>query len=135
MAISVSVEIADGLPPKHMRDLAISACEWYAEYVRDEDLLQVVLVNAPQIIIEGDPCHGSIWYDEDTPNPEISVIHISSNYRKSGISAKDGEQLFLATLFHEFVHYEQLRDCRKVSEKGVDRRAKALLDRYEDETE
>jgi len=130
MPISLAAEYSDGLCPLHMRRSAEKACEWYSHQVHEKHLLQVVLVNAPLIIIEGEDSHGSFWYEEDSIDRELFVIQIAANMDGMGESRQKCINLMLETLFHEFVHYEQARDGKKVWERGVDDRAKKMLEEF-----
>lgn len=51
----------------------------------------------------------------------------------AGVPLKEAEKDLLRTIAHEFVHYEQHRDGRALNERGVQRRADAIVERYLDD--
>ena len=138
MPISVSVEYSYGMCPLHMRRAADKACQWYSDQVLDKHFLQVVLVNASVIGTAtknsyGD--HGIIWYEEKCEEKELFVIQVAANLECLNKKREDTINVMLSTIFHEFVHYEQLRDGKKIWERGVDKRAKKLLEEFNEDVD
>jgi hypothetical protein len=131
MPISLCLEVCHGRPKKHIVDEAKSVCEWVSDLVEDRHFVSVVLINMTHIMVDGDWSHGAIWYDEDSRDPEVIVIQVCCDL--GSLSKQDQTRTFLSTFFHEFIHYEQIRDKRKVTERNVDKKAEKLLELYLEE--
>lgn len=67
--------------------------------------------------------------------PHLRQIVVASGLarevQRGGSSRKDGLRAIAETLCHEFVHYEQFRDGKPLTDRNVERRAAALLRRIE----
>lgn len=66
---------------------------------------------------------GTLWGYFDAPG---SV----TGFEPYMVVLDDGKANVIDTIAHEMVHYEQWRDKRDITEKGVNQRARALVKRF-----
>lgn len=125
-----------GVPP----DLR-AALKRFAAWLRRELVLRhpvrvTVVPQATVMGLDGAPGWGVflIPSDEYAPGDVVRIYlgggAVEALETRLGFSRADAIRKVLHDLAHELVHYEQWRDAREVCERGVNRRAAALVARF-----
>jgi hypothetical protein len=122
--------------PKWTIRLLGTCADWLAT---DYDLRHTITLNVPAsgYLIIGDEtkrCYGMFGYLNKATDVPIIWIAGYWYYWKGTLADNRAEAsaFLLDTLIHEFVHYEQWRDGKAFSHRGLDRRVDSLVRRFYD---
>jgi len=99
-----------------------SFIEIVPEVIRLEHDLRVTVLPEAIIRVENDAAFGGFY-----PGPGPSIVLAGSPEKASGISIEEWCGCVLHILSHELAHYEQFRDGKELTERGVEVRAKSIL--------
>jgi hypothetical protein len=86
-----------------------------------------VLLHKSQIVMDpSDRTYSFGLFDSQYCRIDVAA-GIAPTLRKLGDTKEQATAAVVHTLVHEFVHYEQYRDGRELTERGVNLRAKKLM--------
>lgn len=101
------------------------------EHVWPEHNLEVIVVPAPSLEgRDGQYGFGCFVRPNDLSARGLT-IWIAAGLADIVKPKREGRRAVASTLLHEFVHYEQFRDGRVATERGVQLRANNLLRKFE----
>jgi hypothetical protein len=137
----VTYEARHGRPERIIQEFIPDFCDWLGSGVREDHYLTFTLINTNAIQDPGSEktCFGAFVWHDDARILQIFVAvnahFLNHSERKADIDAMEGDRLrhVLFVAAHEFAHYEQLRDGKKIQERGVKVRAENLVNTFLDE--
>lgn len=125
-----------------VRDDARAALKAFARWLRRQVEFRhpVRVTVVPHVTVLGPDDGAAGWAVFEIPSPDYAPGDVIRIYLGAGqvevlerhyaFRRVDSRAKLLHDLAHEVVHYEQWRDGREVNERGVNRRAAALVARY-----
>ena len=107
--------------------LAVTGISEHLQVLSDvpHDLLMVIYPAEVVTTDDGDACWAT--FQEPTGNTNLHIKIAGRFPRGMFPHRRDGIENLMDSVCHEFAHYEQWRDGKEITERGVNVRARGLL--------